>query len=153
MSQVSQQLFMEQPQDCRAWEEMWAAGRSPGELSLETVEGNVNPQARSKQSSKERTATLGGFILDQSFPSGWAASGVVKPNGWIRHDHAHFWKNTSTMLPISMVLGWGLAAGWDALLSPNSQRAPQQSTLNKCCQMFLIFSSANVNVYALEGRG
>lgn len=44
------------------------AGSSPGELSLETVKGNVNPQARSKQGGKELTATLGGFILDQSLP-------------------------------------------------------------------------------------
>lgn len=70
MSQVSQQVFMERPQDCRVWEETPVAGRSPGQLSLETVKGNVNPQARSKQGSKEATATLAGFILDRSLASG-----------------------------------------------------------------------------------
>lgn len=70
MSQVSQQVFMERPQDCRAWEETEVAGRSPGPFSFETVKGNVSAQARAKQGSVELTATGGGFILDQSLTPG-----------------------------------------------------------------------------------
>lgn len=103
MSQVSQQVFMERPQDCRAWEETGVAGSRPGQFSLETVKGNVGPRARAKQSRGEPTATLGGFILDRSLthsgPSSLSYLEAKVGGSAMSHNQEHFWKNTSTMQP------------------------------------------------------
>lgn len=100
-NQVSQQVFLERPQDCGVWAEMWAAGRGPGQLSLEPVKGNVNPQARSEQ-----TRHPGWLFLDPSLPLA-----LQPPKQQARVGGAvtimDIFGKTQMMLTIPMVLGVG----------------------------------------------
>lgn len=139
-------------------------GRSQGlleETQPALTKGNVFPQARSEQ-GLQRTDCHPGWVYSGPTTHFWLSCFCYRKGqrGRISHVCAHFWRMANTMLAILVAGGMGVG-GWLRSSSPNPRSvcvwggAPSnnQNQLNKCCQMFAIFSSANVNAWQLSGRG
>lgn len=72
-------------------------------------------------------------------------------SGWISHVHVHFWKTTSTMLTILMVLGVGIG-GWLRYSSSSLPKGPTTIKIKQMLSGVHHFSSANVSVYKWDGK-
>lgn len=96
-------------------------------------------------------------------PPGWVYSGPIThswlsclcywqgQSGWISHVHVHFWKTTSTMLTILMLLGVGIG-GWLRYSSSSLPKGPTTIKIKQMLSGVHHFSSANVSVYKWDGK-